>query len=110
VGKFDDKDGGEWAVPQSPWLLPAHYEFSPSMVARAIATRLLRLELPSQVRTQIEARLAFIAALELELARPRVVAERVLREDPELVTPPYLGLRRLLTVGYSRALELFRVG
>jgi ATP-dependent DNA helicase RecG len=40
----------------------------------------------------------------------RVVAERVLREDPELVTPPYLGLRRLLTVGYSRALELFRVG
>ena len=76
VGKFDDKDGGEWAVPQSPWLLPAHYEFSPSMVARAIATRLLRLELPPPVRAQIEARLAFIAARELELARPRVVAER----------------------------------
>ncbi len=76
VGKFDDKDGGEWGVPQSPWLLPAHYEFSPSMVARAIATRLLRLELPAQVRAQIEARLAFIAARERELARPRVVAER----------------------------------
>ena len=76
VGKFDDKDGGEWAVPQSPWLLPAHYEFSPAMVARAIATRLLRLELPTAVRAGIEARMAFIDARQLELARPRVVAER----------------------------------
>ena len=76
VGKFDDKDGGEWAVPQSPWLLPAHYEFSPAMVARAIATRLLRLELPTAVRAGIEARMAFIEARQLELARPRVVAER----------------------------------
>ena len=76
VGKFDDKDGGEWAVPQSPWLLPAHYEFSPAMVARAIATRLLRLELPAAVRAGIEARMAFIEARQLELARPRVVAER----------------------------------
>ena len=76
VGKFDDKDGGEWAVPQSPWLLPAHYEFSPVMVARAIATRLLRLELPTEVRAGIEARLAFIGARERELARPRLVVER----------------------------------
>ena len=46
VGKFDDKDGGEWAVPQGNWLLPAHYEFSPAMVAKAIASRLLRFALP----------------------------------------------------------------
>jgi len=76
VGKFDDKDGGEWAVPQSPWLLPAHFEFSPSMVAKAIATRLLRMTLPDDVRAGIAARLLFIEARERELAKPRVVTER----------------------------------
>jgi len=76
VGKFDDKDGGEWSVPQGNWLLPAHYEFSPSMVARAIAARLLRFELPADVRAGIEARLAFISGREQALARPRVVEER----------------------------------
>ena len=76
VGKFDDKGGGEWAVPQSPWLLPAHFEFSPSMVAKAIATRLLHTELPEDVRAGIEARMAFIHARERELSKPRVVAER----------------------------------
>ncbi|HEY9270293.1 indolepyruvate ferredoxin oxidoreductase family protein [Achromobacter sp.] len=76
VGKFDDKDGGEWSVPQGNWLLPAHYEFSPAMVARAIAARLLRFELPADVRAGIEARLAFISGREQALARPRVVEER----------------------------------
>ncbi len=76
VGKFDDKDGGEWSVPQGNWLLPAHYEFSPAMVARAIAARLLRFDLPEDVRAGIEARLAFIKGREQVLARPRVVEER----------------------------------
>ena len=76
VGKFDDKDGGEWAVPQGNWLLPAHYEFSPAIVAKAVGARLLRFELPPDVRAGIEARLAFIQDRERELARPRVVAER----------------------------------
>ncbi|QKH35223.1 indolepyruvate ferredoxin oxidoreductase family protein [Achromobacter pestifer] len=76
VGKFDDKDGGEWSVPQGNWLLPAHYEFSPAMVARAIAARLLRFDLPEDVRAGIEARLAFISGREQVLARPRVVEER----------------------------------
>ncbi|CAB3927303.1 hypothetical protein LMG26858_05996 [Achromobacter anxifer] len=76
VGKFEDKDGGEWSVPQGNWLLPAHYEFSPAMVARAIAARLLRFELPEDVRAGIEARLAFIGGREQALARPRVVEER----------------------------------
>ncbi len=76
VGKFDDKDGGEWSVPQGNWLLPAHYEFSPSMVAKAIASRLLRFELPADVRAGIESRLAFIEGREKALARPRVVQER----------------------------------
>ncbi len=76
VGKFDDKDGGEWAVPQGNWLLPAHYEFSPAIVARAIGSRLLRMTLPDDVRAGIQARLAFLAARTRELARPRVVTER----------------------------------
>jgi len=76
VGKFDDKDGGEWSVPQGNWLLPAHYEFSPAMVAKAVGARLLRFALPDDVRASIEARLAFIEARERALARPRVTAER----------------------------------
>lgn len=76
VGKFDDKDGGEWSVPQGNWLLPAHYEFSPAMVAKAVGARLLRLELPEDVRAGIEARLAFIAEREKTLSRPRLVVDR----------------------------------
>ena len=42
-GKFDEKDGrgGEWAMPQGNWLLPAYGELTPAMIARAIGTRLL---------------------------------------------------------------------
>ncbi|OZI29524.1 indolepyruvate ferredoxin oxidoreductase [Bordetella genomosp. 7] len=76
VGKFDDKDGGEWSVPQGNWLLPAHHEFTPAMVAKAVGARLLRLELPEDVRAGIQARLAFISEREQALARPRVVTER----------------------------------
>ncbi len=76
VGKFDDKDGGEWSVPQGNWLLPAHYEFSPAIVAQAIGARLLKFDLPPEVRAGIEARLAFIEARARAAAKPRVVAER----------------------------------
>ena len=75
VGKFDDKDGGEWAVPQGNWLLPAHYEFSPAMVAKAIASA-AALRAAEDVRAGIQARLDAIAAREQALARPRVVEER----------------------------------
>ncbi len=76
VGKFDDKDGGEWAVPQGNWLLPAHFEFSPAIVAKALGARLLKLSLPEDVRAGIQARLDFIQSRERELSRPRVVVER----------------------------------
>jgi len=46
IGKFDEKDGGEWAVPQGNWILPAADEFSPAIVAKAIAARIGKLELP----------------------------------------------------------------
>ena len=76
IGKFDEKDGGEWAVPQGNWILPAHYEFSPAIVAKAIAQRIGKLELPADIRARIQARLAIIEAKEKALARPRVVSER----------------------------------
>jgi indolepyruvate ferredoxin oxidoreductase len=76
IGKFDEKDGGEWAVPQGNWILPAHYEFSPAIIAKAIATRLGKMELPSDVRARIAARIAIIEAKEKALAKPRVAVER----------------------------------
>ncbi|WP_321874399.1 indolepyruvate ferredoxin oxidoreductase family protein [Burkholderia ubonensis] len=77
-GKFDEKDGagGEWSVPMGNWLLPAHYELSPAIIAKAIATRLEKFELPSDVRARIAARLAVIHAKETALAKPHVTTER----------------------------------
>ncbi len=75
-GKFDDKQGGEWAIPQGNWLLPAKYELSPAIIAKALASRLKTFDLPSDVRARIDARLAVIDAKEKALAKPRVVAER----------------------------------
>jgi indolepyruvate ferredoxin oxidoreductase len=77
-GKFDEKDGagGEWSVPMGNWLLPAHYELSPALIAKAIATRLDKFDLPSDVRARIAARIAVIDAKEKALAKPRVAVER----------------------------------
>ncbi len=77
-GKFDEKDGagGEWSVPMGNWLLPAHYELSPAIIAKAIATRLDKFALPSDVRERIAARIAVIEAKEAALARPHVTTER----------------------------------
>ncbi|WP_321948947.1 indolepyruvate ferredoxin oxidoreductase family protein [Paraburkholderia sp. J10-1] len=77
-GKFDEKDGagGEWSVPMGNWLLPAHYELSPAIIAKAISTRLEKFELPSDVRARIAARMTVIEAKEKALAKPRVQAER----------------------------------
>jgi indolepyruvate ferredoxin oxidoreductase len=76
IGKFDEKDGGEYAVPQGNWILPAHYEFSPAIVAKAIASRISKLELPADVRAGIATRLAVIEAAERALAAPRTITDR----------------------------------
>ncbi len=96
-GKFDEKDGrgGEWAMPQGRWLLPALYELSPALIARAIAARLLhpgemreRLAarfgrsasdfdvLPADIRARIESRMAVIDAKESALAQSHVTVAR----------------------------------
>jgi len=75
-GKFDDREGGEWAIPHSNWLLPAKYELSPAIVARALAARLSNFELPQDVRARMNARLALLEAKERALSKPRVSVER----------------------------------
>jgi ATP-dependent DNA helicase RecG len=47
---------------------------------------------------------------ELLNERARLIADRILADDPELMQPVHAALRHLLAVGYARALELFRVG
>jgi len=78
VGKFDDS--GEWSrsggQPAGSWLLPAHYEHSPAMVARAIAQRLEKLGMTAALGSQFRERLAFLDFKEKALARPRVTAVR----------------------------------
>ena len=78
VGKFDDN--GEWSraegQPAGTWLLPAHYEHSPAMVARVIAQRLEKLGMTGALGSQFRERLAFLHFKEKALARPRVSALR----------------------------------
>ena len=66
VGKFDDS--GEWPAPNKPWLLPPTAELTPSIVARAIASRIARFHTSEKIRQ----RLAFLDAKEEALARPRL--------------------------------------
>ena len=78
VGKFDDS--GEWSrsggQPAGSWLLPAHYEHSPAMVARAIGQRLEKLGMTQHLGSQFRERLAFLDFKEKVLAKPRVTAIR----------------------------------
>jgi len=78
VGKFDDN--GEWSrqegQPAGGWLLPAHYEHSPGMVARVIAQRLEKLGLSNALGSQFKERLAFLDFKEKLLAKPRVTTVR----------------------------------
>jgi indolepyruvate ferredoxin oxidoreductase len=78
VGKFDDS--GEWSRsggrPAGTWLLPAHYEHSPAMVAKAIAQRLEKLGLAKHLGSQFKERLAFLEFKEKILSKPRVTTVR----------------------------------
>jgi indolepyruvate ferredoxin oxidoreductase len=78
VGKFDDN--GEWShaagQPAGTWLLPAHYEHSPAIVARVIAARLEKLGMTAQLGSQFGERLAFLDFKEKALAKPRITTVR----------------------------------
>lgn len=77
-GKFAAQDhaGGEWSEPRSEWLLPATAELNPAIVAKAIAKRLVTMDLPDDIRNHVNERIRIIEGKERETARPRVTAER----------------------------------
>ncbi len=79
VGKFDDN--GEWSIaegqPAGNWLLPAHYELSPTLIAKALANRFAKLGLDQRMGDRYRERLAYLEFKEKALAKPRVVANRL---------------------------------
>ena len=74
LGKFDDN--GEWSrsagQPAGTWLLPASYELSPAIIARAIASRLAKLGMDTQLGGRYRERLAFLDFKEKALATPQI--------------------------------------
>ncbi len=70
VGKFDelegDDSGGEWSVPNpiDHRLLRANADLTPTLIAKALAKRLKKLNLPSDVLARIDAQLQLIDAKE----------------------------------------------
>jgi indolepyruvate ferredoxin oxidoreductase len=79
VGKFDDN--GEWSIaegkPAGNWLLPAHYELSPALIVKALASRLAKLGLDRALGERYRERVAYLDFKEKALAKPRVVANRL---------------------------------
>ncbi|HET7200736.1 MAG TPA: indolepyruvate ferredoxin oxidoreductase family protein [Burkholderiales bacterium] len=78
VGKFDDN--GEWSIaagqPAGNWLLPAHYELSPALIAKALASRFAKLGMGALLGDRYRERVAYLEFKEKALARPRVVTNR----------------------------------
>ena len=78
VGKFDDH--GEWShIPGQPagiWQLPATYELSPALIAKAIANRLGKLGMDRQLGGRYRERLAFLEFKEKALAKPQTLSVR----------------------------------
>ncbi|HRD98648.1 MAG TPA: indolepyruvate ferredoxin oxidoreductase family protein [Rubrivivax sp.] len=74
VGKFDDTGeggaGGEWSManPSQNWLLRAKADLSPALIAQAIARRLKKLGVGSDIVARMDQRLAVVAAREAQLA------------------------------------------
>ena len=70
MGKFDelegDDSGGEWSVPNpmAHRLLRANADLTPTLIAKALARRLKKLDLPSDVSARIDALLETIDAKE----------------------------------------------
>jgi indolepyruvate ferredoxin oxidoreductase len=78
VGKFDDN--GEWSQaagqPAGTWLLPASYELSPAIIAKALARRLEKLGMDKQLGGRYRERLAFLEFKEKALSRAQTVTLR----------------------------------
>ena len=80
LGKFNEADegGGEWSVPnpRASTLLRANADLNPSLIAKAIAQRLLKLGVDADVASRINAQLAIITAKERAMSVSVVTADR----------------------------------
>ncbi len=82
VGKFsegaDSHGGGEWSMsnPSANTLLRANADLSPALIATAIASRVKKLGLDSDMLARIDARLAILQAKETAMTTLVVDSER----------------------------------
>ncbi|MEI6718141.1 MAG: indolepyruvate ferredoxin oxidoreductase family protein, partial [Betaproteobacteria bacterium] len=80
LGKFNEADegGGEWLVPnpRASTLLRANADLNPTLIAKAIAQRLLKLGVDADVASRINAQLAIITAKEQAMSVSVVTADR----------------------------------
>ena len=75
LGKFDeveggqDGSGGEWSMsnPSQNWLLRAKADLTPAIIAKAIAKRLKKMGVSSDISARMDQRLAIVAAREAQL-------------------------------------------
>ncbi len=78
LGKFDeiegDTNGGEWSQPNpgQNWLLRPKADLTPAIIAKAIAKRLKKLGVSSDVSRRMDERIAVIEARERALAEPKI--------------------------------------
>ncbi|MDP3354292.1 MAG: indolepyruvate ferredoxin oxidoreductase family protein, partial [Polaromonas sp.] len=81
-GKFNevegDFSGGEWSMPNptANTLLRANADLSPSLIAKAIAQRVRKLGLDSDMTARLDAQLAILAAKERSLQVLEIKADR----------------------------------
>ena len=74
LGKFDEADGddsgGEWSRPNPSqnWLLRAQADLTPAIIGKAIAKRLKKLGVSSDIAARMDARIALIEAKERSMA------------------------------------------
>jgi indolepyruvate ferredoxin oxidoreductase len=80
LGKFNEAEegGGEWSVPnpRASTLLRANADLNPSLIAKAIAQRLLKLGVDADIASRINAQLAIITAKEQAMSVSVVTADR----------------------------------
>ena len=80
LGKFNEAEqgGGEWSMPnpRANTLLRANADLNPSLIAKAIAQRLLKLGVDADVASRINAQLAIITAKEHAMSVSVVTADR----------------------------------
>ncbi len=83
LGQFDempgDMSGGEWSMPNpsSHTLLRATADLNPALIARALASRLIKLGVPPDVQARMQAQLAILDAQEHAMQEVRPLEARV---------------------------------